>query len=99
MEVYDDRLVGGEERLESLLVQGMRMLTSLPEDEEVIDVDDSDSDTNVSEDGSRGDGLESNLDTTSNKDDIGVETLFSRESLPDGCTGDAMLLGLLVSFA
>jgi hypothetical protein len=75
----------------------MRMLTSLTEDEEIVNVDDSDSDARVSEDGSCCDDLESDFDTTSNKDDIGVETAFGRESLPDGCTGDTVLLGLYIS--
>jgi len=75
----------------------MRMLTSLTEDEKIVDVDDSDSDTGVSEDSSCCNSLECDFDTTSNKDDIGVETAFGRESLPDGCTGDTVLLGLHVS--
>ena len=98
MEVDDYRLVGSEQRFESLFIQGMRMLTSLTEDEEIVNVDDSDSDTGVSENGSCCDSLESDFNTTSNKDDIGVETAFGRESLPDGCTGDTVFLGLHVSW-
>jgi len=52
------------------------MLTSLTENEEIVNVDDSDSDTCVSENGSCCDDLESDFDTTSDKDDIGVETAF-----------------------
>ena len=97
MEVDDHRLVGSEQRLESLFIQCMRMLTSLTEDEEIVNVDDSDSDTGVSEDSSCCNSLESDFNTTTDEDDIGVETAFSRESLPDGCTGDTVLLGLHVS--
>jgi hypothetical protein len=97
VEVDNHRLVGGEQRLESLFIQCMRMLTSLTKDKEIVNVDDSDSDTGVSENGSCGDSLESDFNTTSNKDDIGVETAFGRESLPDGCTGDTVLLGLIIS--
>ena len=97
MEVDNYRLVGSEQRFESLFVQGMGMLTGLTKDEEIVDIDDSDSDTGISEDGSCCDSFESDFNTTSNKDDIGVEPVFGRESLPNGCTGDTMLLGLHVS--
>jgi hypothetical protein len=94
VEVDNDGLVGSKQALESLFVQCMRMLTSLTKNEEIINIDNSNSDTGVSENGSSGNGLESDFNTTSNKDDIGVETALGRESLPDGCTGDTVLLGL-----
>jgi hypothetical protein len=77
VEVYNDRLVGSEQRLESLFVQRMRVLTSLTKDEKIVDVDDSNSNTDVTENSSCCDSLESNFDTASNKDNIGVDTIFS----------------------
>jgi hypothetical protein len=99
VEVDDNRLVGGEQALEGLFIQSMGVLARLAENEQVVDVDDSDSDTSVSEQGSGGDSLESDFNTTSDKYDIGVDTTFGGESLPDGGTSDTVLLGLMVSWA
>lgn len=94
VEVDNHRLIGGEETLKGLFIQGMGMLTSLTQNEQVVDVDDSDSDTLVSQESSSGDSLESDFDTTTNKDDIGVEAFVSGESLPDGRSGDTVPLSL-----
>jgi hypothetical protein len=99
VEVDDNRLVGGEQALEGLFIQSMGVLARLAENEQVVDVDDSDSDTSVSEQGSGSNGLESDFNTTSDKYDIGVDTTFGGESLPDGGTSDTVLFSLMVSWA
>jgi hypothetical protein len=99
VEVDDHGLVGGKQALESLFIQCVWMLARLSEDQQIINVDDSDSDTCVSEQSGGGNSLESDFDTTSNKDNIGVESFISRESLPDGRASDTVLFGLYVSFA
>jgi len=97
VEIYNNGFVGGEQTFESLFVQCVRMLTSLAENEEVIDINDSYSNTSVSENGSCCDSLESDFNTTSNQDDIGIETIFRRETLPYGCSGDTVLFSLGLS--
>ena len=97
MEVDNNRSVGREQALKGLFVQGVGVLTRLAENEEIVDVDDSDSDTCISENGSGCDGLKGDFDTTSDENNIGVETLVGGESFPDGCTSNAVLLGLSLS--
>jgi hypothetical protein len=99
VEVDNNRLVGSEQALESGLVQCVRVKTGLTEDEKVIDVDDSNSDTGISEKSGSSNSLKGDFNTTSNKDDIGVDTVFGGESLPNRGTGDTVLLGLDISFA
>jgi hypothetical protein len=90
VEVDNDRLVGGEQALESLLGQSMRVVTALTEDEQVVDIDNSNAQTGVSEKGGSSHNFESDLDTTADEHDVGIDTVLRRESLPDGGTSDAV---------
>ena len=99
VEVDNDRLISGKQAFESLLIQSMGMLTRLAKNQEIVNVDDSDSNTGISEKGSGGDCLEGHFDTTSDEDYIGVKTIFGRESFPDGCTCNAVFLGLRIQIS
>lgn len=57
VEVDQNRFVGGEERIERVFRQGVRVLAVLAEDHEVDDVDDSDSNTFGSQKRRGGDDL------------------------------------------
>lgn len=95
VEVDQDRLISREEAVERVLGQGMRVLSALPEDEQVVDVDNSHSEPLVLEDGRRGDDLEGDLDTAADKNNVRILAAVGRESLPDGSTGDTVSLGLV----
>ena len=93
VEVNDDGLVGSEQAVERVLGQGVRVDTSLAENEQVVNVDDSDTQTLVAKDGCRSDDFKCDLHTATDEDDIGVHAVISRESRPNRCTCDAVSLG------
>jgi len=75
----------------------VRVKTFFAKDEKVIDVDDSNSNTFVSQDGGSGNDFVSDLDSDTDKDNIGVLTAVGRESGPNGSTGNTVTVGLLKS--
>jgi hypothetical protein len=83
VKVNDDGLVGGEQAVEGVLGQGVRVDTSLAEDEQVVNINNSDTQTLVAENGGRSDDFEGDLHTASDEDDIGVHAVIGRESSPN----------------
>jgi hypothetical protein len=94
VEVDQDWLIRGKETVERVLGQGVRVETFLTEDEEVVHVDNSNSYSFVAQDSRGGNNFVSDLDSDTDKDDIGVLTTVSGESGPDGSTGNAVTVSL-----
>lgn len=94
VEVDEDGLVRREEAVERVLGKGVRVLPALAEDEQVVDIDDTNADALVLKDGRRGDDFERDLDTTSDEDDVRVLAAVGGEARPYGSAGNAVSLGL-----
>lgn len=90
VKVDENRLVDGEERVEGVLRQGMRVLSVFTEDHEVDNVDDSDSDTFGSEEGRGRNDLVRYLYSDTNEYDIRLHSVVRRVFSPDRRPSDAM---------
>lgn len=97
VEVDKHWFVRSEEAVERVLSQGVGVQAFFAKNEKIVDVDNSDSDTFVAEDGRGSDDLVGHLDTNTNKDDIRVLTAVSRETRPNGGTGNAVAVSLYIS--
>ena len=91
--VEDHRLVLGEERLEALVAERMRVRAVGAEDHEVGDVDDTDPECGdlLAEERRGGNDLEGHLHTDTDEDDIRGHALVRGGELPDRRAGDTVL--------
>ena len=69
----------------------MRVTADLSEDQEVNNVDDTNANALVTEDGGGSDDLVGDFDTTTNENDVRVHPAFGRILFPNGSTSDAVL--------
>lgn len=75
----------------------MRVNTLFAQDEQIVDIDNTDADPFISKDRSGCNDFECHFDTATDEHDVGVVTIIGRESGPNGSSGDAVSLGLRVS--
>ena len=70
------------------------MIAAGSKHQEVVDVDDSDLDTLITEDSSSGNSLKGDLYTTADDHNVRVDTTVGRVFVPDGYAGDTVPLSL-----
>ena len=88
-----DVLVGGEERVPVDVLERVWVAAGGREDHEVGDVHDTDAERwrDLAEESGGGDNLEGHLNTETDENDVGVDTLIGGAELPGGSSGDAVL--------
>ena len=88
-----DVLVGGEESVPVSGLEGVWVRAGGREDHQVGDVDDTDAELwrDLAEESGGGDNLEGHLNTETDENDVGVDTLIGGAELPGGSSGNAVL--------
>lgn len=85
MVIEVDRLVFGEEAVEGLVGERVRVRAARAKDHEIRDVDDADAEfrDEFAEEGGGGDDFEGDFHTNANKSDVRVNTTVGASELPD----------------
>ena len=85
MEVEDDRLVRGEERVEVAIGEAVRMLGVGLQPEQIDDVDEADLQVGefLAQDGDRGEGFHGRDVAGAGHDDIGLDAVVGARPVPD----------------
>jgi hypothetical protein len=94
VEVDNDRFVNSEKAIEGLSTESMGVAAALAQNEQVIHVDNPDSNSLVAQNGCSRKHFESHFDSTSDEHNVRVQTLVRGEAIPHRGTCNAVPLGL-----